>query len=313
MRSGANLAPVHIAAQETRTLPTDSVFIFAAASRAIARLRLWAQFELRYLRRRLAPGRFRTIVFYPEMPWARAAVYKMCRIRGHAMTRRLDRPADAIVNWEDVTHRRSYPELEAIAARSAVINLRCVDISKTRVDEVQLQTFGYCARIDPLTHHGRCVKKSDTNALHDGTVIECPVAAIETGCVYQRVIDNTVDNGLVCDIRAPVFRDTIPFCYLKVRPIMQRFSNENTSAELHETGTVLTTAEVERLLRFCAFIGLDYGELDVLRDKVDGRIYVLDVNSTPDGPPNHLSGPQSEVALARLAAAFEDAFLSRAT
>jgi glutathione synthase/RimK-type ligase-like ATP-grasp enzyme len=94
---------------------------------------------------------------------------------------------------------------------------------------------------------------------------------------------------------------------------MQRFSNENTSAELHETGTVLTTAEVERLLRFCAFIGLDYGELDVLRDKVDGRIYVVDVNSTPDGPPNHLSGPQSEIALARLGAAFEDAFLSRAT
>jgi hypothetical protein len=33
-------------------------------------------------------------------------------------------------------------------------------------------------------------------------------------------------------------------------------------------------------------MGLDYGELDVLRDADDGRLYVVDVNTTPFGPVN---------------------------
>jgi hypothetical protein len=31
-------------------------------------------------------------------------------------------------------------------------------------------------------------------------------------------------------------------------------------------------------------IGLDFGELDLLRDRADGRIYVVDVNPTVNGP-----------------------------
>jgi hypothetical protein len=30
-------------------------------------------------------------------------------------------------------------------------------------------------------------------------------------------------------------------------------------------------------------MGVDYGELDVLRDVEDGRLYVVDVNDTPSG------------------------------
>ena len=44
---------------------------------------------------------------------------------------------------------------------------------------------------------------------------------------------------------------------------------------------VLKPDEVERLLEFCGAIGLDYGELDVLLDNGDGRIYVVDVNKPP--------------------------------
>lgn len=32
-------------------------------------------------------------------------------------------------------------------------------------------------------------------------------------------------------------------------------------------------------------MGLDYGELDILRNNLDGRIYVVDVNKTLWGPP----------------------------
>ena len=38
-----------------------------------------------------------------------------------------------------------------------------------------------------------------------------------------------------------------------------------------------------KILAVCREMGLDYGELDVLRDREDGRLYILDVNDTPSG------------------------------
>ena len=40
---------------------------------------------------------------------------------------------------------------------------------------------------------------------------------------------------------------------------------------------------------FCRTIGLDMGEIDVLRDNATGRIYIVDVNSMPFGPPKPIS------------------------
>jgi hypothetical protein len=35
-------------------------------------------------------------------------------------------------------------------------------------------------------------------------------------------------------------------------------------------------------------MGLEFGELDILRDNLSQKIYILDVNNTPSGPPNHI-------------------------
>ena len=120
---------------------------------------------------------------------------------------------------------------------------------------------------------------------------------------------NVHDAGAAEDIRVPVFGHLIPFCYRKRRPIDSRFSNENTSATLCEVDTVLSAAEVQQIFQFCDAMGLDYGELDVLRDRDDGRLYVVDVNNTPWGPPNHLDPASVPVALQRLAHAFVAAFM----
>ena len=193
--------------------------------------------------------------------------------------------------------------------RFPVSNLRCVDISKQHVERVHRQVFGYGCHVDPRTHRGPCVCKSDQNAAHDGTIIQCPIESVDARFVYQRVIDNTSSDGMALDIRVPVFGSTIPFCYLKRRPLGQRFSNENSAVDLCDVGKLLKADEVERLLQFCDAIGLDYGELDVLRDNGDGRIYVVDVNNTPDGPPNHLPDADAEIALQRMADAFTQEFL----
>jgi hypothetical protein len=278
--------------------------------RALIRIRLILEFKLRYFRRRLTPGARRaTVLFYPEVPYARAVMYKICHTLGYSMTRRVNSKANVVVNWEDVTNRRAYESLTRLSAQHTVINLRCTDISKRHVDRVHARVFGYSTEIDPLTHRGPCVKKSDVNAVHDGTIIQCPITQREERCIYQKVIDNIGRDGNAHDIRVPVFGSRIPFCYLKSRPRAQRFGNENLAVALHNTAELLTDEEVGMLLRFSADIGLDYGELDVLRDHGDQRIYVVDVNPTPDGPPNHIGAADSEIALARMADAFNEVFL----
>lgn len=47
---------------------------------------------------------------------------------------------------------------------------------------------------------------------------------------------------------------------------------------------IFTLDEKTRLLAFTDRIGLDCRELDVLRNRSDDRIYVVDCNKTPWGP-----------------------------
>jgi len=128
--------------------------------------------------------------------------------------------------------------------------------------------------------------------------------------VYQKVIDNTSgNNGLVLDHRVPVHGDRVPLVYLKYRPVETRFSNINTLVRLGAPETVFSSEELNHIVLLARKMGIDYGEFDVLRDK-DQRIYVVDANHTPLGPPNGLPEHESQIALGRLAKAF-DQFLEQ--
>ena len=63
-----------------------------------------------------------------------------------------------------------------------------------------------------------------------------------------------------------------------------RFLPPNTDARLVDPATVFSTAELGQLAAFVAAMGADWCALDVLRDRGDGRIYVVDVNKTDAGP-----------------------------
>ena len=52
---------------------------------------------------------------------------------------------------------------------------------------------------------------------------------------------------------------------------------------------LLSNKERAQLKQFAAAMGLDWGGMDVLRNKNDGKIYVVDVNKTDMGPPIALS------------------------
>jgi hypothetical protein len=250
------------------------------------------------------------ILFYPRRPHPFAAVYKICHLLGYRIITSTRAEFDVAVYWSDETWRSgSGSALPPAAGVGSVVNGWCTDISKTAVDSAFDAAFGYSLAVDPRRYAGRCVVKSDRNATHDGRIVECPVSEMAPGKVYQRIVNNLVSPGIVEDIRVPVFGDRVPFVYVKYRAENDRFSNLNDEARMVAASECLTTAEIQGLLRVCRTMGLDYGELDVLRDRDDGRVYLVDVNATPWGPPNHLRREHRPVALAAMARCFDEVFL----
>jgi len=253
------------------------------------------------------------ILFYPDLPHPKSAIHKICYLCGYETTNDPSLSFHLVIHWETETRREPDDVLTSLAKRVRVINYACRDISKTRVDTVFQEVFGYSLMIDPVTHRGPCVVKSDLNALHDGKIIMCPVREMRQDSVYQKVINNAVGEATVQDIRVPIFRNRIPFVYLKERPAeeRERFRKFN-KASMVPAATIFSDDEKEKIVAFTGKFGLEYGELDVLRDNDEGRIYIVDVNNTPYGPPNHLPPEQGWQALRTMGCYFEEEFMNRA-
>jgi hypothetical protein len=228
--------------------------------------------------------RSRRILALPDKPVPKSALYKIAHRLGYRFVTDENERADVIVAWEDCTIRRADARLDRLAATSRVINVRAADISKRHVAEVFERVFGYALKVDPRSCSGPILRKSDDNARHDGTIVTAPVEP-EPGYVYQRLINNTVD-GFYENIRAPVFGPFIAYCLVQRCAPKHRFTHDDGNARLEEVDNVFTAEELAQLTLFCREMGLDYGELDVLRNADDGRLYVVDVNTTPFGPVN---------------------------
>ncbi len=245
----------------------------------------------------------KTVFFFPERPARNSVVYQLCAALGYAIRTDPRRRFDAAVKWQDSTIADA-PGLKHICGHA--VNVACCDIRKRTVAQVFARVFGYALEINPLAFQGAIVEKSDHNARHDGRILQGPLApgTIRSDCVYQRLIDNASGgDGMMLDHRVPIVGGVTPLVYLKCRPPEIRFSNEFTRAEIVRPESVLSAAELEKIHSVARQMGLDYGELDVLRDR-DGRLFIVDVNPTPHGPPKPLASTDRRRALDLMAPAF---------
>lgn len=215
--------------------------------------------------------------FSPDRPrpwyliWA-AAAWGGCRMA------RTPEEADAAFYFDDSTEGAVAPP--PLARR---FNYDCRDVSKSRVAAVFEAVFGYALTVDPRLHAGAAVEKGELNGAHDGRVVQCPCEPLPNR-TYQRLIDNS-EGDRVADLRTPFVGGRPALVFIKRRPLDQRFANLNTEVELTTPEAVFSPAEIERLCAFAQAMRLDWGGLDVLRDRADGRLYVVDVNKTDMGPP----------------------------
>ncbi len=274
-------------------------------------IRYWIRYYKLYYKNNKV---IKTAVFYPQYPSKRSVLYKIFGILNYNRTNNPNTQFDIVINWQDTTFQKKYNILNELKNKYKVINYHCTDISKKYVDKIHRKIFGYNTTIDPKTYRGKAVKKSDYNAQHDGHIIECPVKTIDKDFIYQKLIDNKFDNTMVEDIRTPIFNGYIPLVYLKYKPLDKRFGSFLTGhyaikdTSIRQPEEVYTKDEISHINNFSKAIGLDYGELDILRDRQDGKIYIIDVNNTPTGP-SHLSKAVKEKVLNTLSETFKKAFL----
>lgn len=257
--------------------------------------------------------RNRTVLAYPEFPSRNSTFYKICTELNYNITNRINRNFCRAIFWEDATIREHNPNIEKISKTTKVINYSSRDIRKILVDQVHQEVFGYSTRLDPRKYEGKCVRKNDINASHDGQIIDCPISDLDQRYIYQKLIDNTYDDDHVVDIRVPIIGKTIPLVYFKYKPIDSRFGNfrmvKNVkSPEIHEPEAVFSKSEIHNIMEMAEKMNIEFGEMDILRDKDDKQIYVIDVNNTPTGPSN-FSKPEYKKAIKKLSSAFIKAFL----
>ncbi len=284
-------------------------FNFTARYKAIS-YEIWIRYTcaIRYRRAR-KKGPRRTILFYPDLPKYYYVHYTIAHELGLDMHNNLERPYDLAMSFKDVTLRKADPAEEELLRKGRFINARARDISKEKVERVFSDVFGYGTFLDPRTFEGECVQKSNENAMHDGTVVQCPREP-EAGYIYQKLINNQ-DGDRVADLRVKVVGRNIPLMTYRTRSAFDRFDNTQTSTMV-PTDDYLTHNEQRKILRFCEVMGIDFGALDCLRDRDDGKLYIVDANLTTGMPQPgvHLTREEFEVYVQKFAGAFRDAFLT---
>lgn len=237
--------------------------------------------------------------FFPERPLARAQLVSMLGLIGVRIGS--DLRAGPQIAWQKDTW---LDPADQARLPTYAINRGCSDVSKSRVDALWASVAGYSLSVDPLVTEGPMVVKSDLNARHDWRPVNGPLRRREPGMVYERFIDATVGD-LFIQSRPVIMRRHIPLVYAV------HFPRQHWHAEAEpfpsQTSEFYSAAETDLILDFTDALGLEYGELDVLRDNATGQLFVIDANPTPVRP-HHITAEDEATTQRQMADAFAQIF-----
>ena len=241
------------------------------------------------------------VYVWPDMPSRRAALHKIARFLGWELTNRARPSAELGIHFEDATQKQRSAPPPTLNARRWW-NTHCADIGKQTLEHHHVRAFGYGMGVDPTVHAGPMVVKSDENAKHDGQIVQGPILAASqrADAVYQRVIENTDEAGTYFDYRVVFMQGEFPVVYRKFKDAAKRFSNETVNVDLLET-MPFSESELHAMRSLANLMSIDYAEFDALRDRTSGKLFVVDVNPTPWGPPAQLNAEGQRTAISRMA------------
>jgi len=203
---------------------------------------------------------------------------------------------DLLVNWDESDTPRQ--------VRGA-INGALRSVKKDVVDDVARQAFGYSTFIDPEKHRGWAVEKTTEQGTHTGRVVLCPMKynwhehTDKHGNVQRRIYQRLVDNRtfpmgkplheqgeqLVREYHVSVMLGEVAAVFVTDKAVVNTFAPHVPSriyTHLLERNTdELTRPELKQVLMFARKLGVDIGEVDLVRDNGTGRLYVIDAEARP--------------------------------
>ncbi|MBN2890742.1 MAG: hypothetical protein JXL97_02655 [Bacteroidales bacterium] len=223
----------------------------------------------------------KNILIYPHYPGRKAGMFQLAKKLNYNLTNKIPKKYELAVYWEYETFRKEFELIDKISKHKKVINLKSRDISKKKVDEVFTKIFGYSSLVNPLEFEGKCVKKGDINGLHNGQIITCPIEKTDENYIYQRIIETTNEENMTTEVRVAIINDKIPYCLMKHKTKDDLFSVGFNKSKLINEEDFFTKEEIQLILKFCKEFNFEFGELDIMRDDNNGKIYIIDTNNTP--------------------------------
>jgi len=250
------------------------------------------------------------VLIYPDLPSWQNAIRAILDILNFEITNNVDENYLFAIKWHDCTYKNGEEWLNNITCTGPILNYKSFDISKKYIDQLSHEIFGYSTVIDPLRHHGRCVKKSNINSMHDGSIITCPINEEEMheDYIYQILINNKVDNNYLEEFRVLFYKDHVPFVFQKYKLLHNQFVSKNEKVSIKNPEDVFSEDEIDKLIKLPSRMGLDLAEMDVLRDRDNNKIYIIDVNDTPGALPINSENIKRE-ALLKMTLAFYNSYL----
>lgn len=164
-----------------------------------------------------------------------------------------------------------------------VLNSGCLDITKSRNEVVMKTVFGYNTIVDPMVTpvFG---EKIEEQGRHSITIMRREeFTARKPNHIYVKLI-NSIYDGLAEAWRVYVFGGRVVFAYRSMKPEHKRFGRSSAHVSQEFTQDFwqhFTRLELDGIEEYCKMYPVEYTELDVLRDRDDGRIYIVDNNNMP--------------------------------
>ena len=206
------------------------------------------------------------ILFYPNKLKGYARIKLICDHIGIPYTYSLKDPFKVVMRNDYRLKRYGGVEL----ADYPWINDFCVDVSKSYVESVFKRVFGYGS----MAEGGRCLEKSEGQGTKDVKIVDEP--GNKPGYVYQQIIHNKLDGHYI-DFRTYVIGQEIVW----IREKWKKDMIAPTIIRSRPAENPFNLYEQSQILDFCREMGMDYGELDILRDYTNGKLYIVDVNDMP--------------------------------
>lgn len=244
----------------------------------------------------------------------------VCDKLGIEVTNDINSNFDLAIYWNKNPDQLPDQKLIEVSKRIKVINIGCTCVLKGFVDKAWELASGYSITINPMNPSEEYyVRKSQlqwmshTGEVHDGRVFREPQQP-DNKYVYQKLIDteiNTKDGILYRALRVPVFGKNIPCLYVKDHA--HRFKGgvgQDFVKIIYDKTKYISQEEIDIILKFCEITGVDYAEIDLLRDNESKLLYAVDINNgAGDGISNMVSKKVAEKLKTILAETFKKEFL----